>query len=190
MMYPMTLEVGDYTITVGQYHSASQPEALLVAELKSDSEYAIRRDINVRHCTRGNLLELTLNFQGYSDTVAWPKILLVPETETLFVGAGDMVGIYDLKTPKEVLQHRTEMLYWTIERGTSGVLLIAELELRAWDLHGKEMWNAYVEPPHSITLRGDDVFVDEACRLNWLENHRGVFDFRSGPSTERPSPSR
>jgi hypothetical protein len=180
MIEPTTCSIGEYTIAIGQFQSASQPEAALVLELGDGHDDRVRRDLNVRHASRGNILELAIRFVPCGDSFAWPMALLVSETDTLFVAAGGVIGIYDLLTPREVLQHSTE-LHWTLLRGPSGVLLIAELELRAWDLRGNDLWDTKIEPPHNVWLRGDDVVVDDADQLGHVRSYAGTFPLRHGP---------
>lgn len=89
-----------------------------------------------------------------------PGILLVPETDILFVGAGERVLAYDLRGPSRVWVDTADTGFHCWERYGDVVVLSAELELAAWDIHGKKLWSTPVEPPWEYRVEGGMVALD------------------------------
>ncbi len=92
---------------------------------------------------------------GRGPNPRWPEVdicpgaLLVPETHLLFVGLQERLLAYDLAAPMRLWENRedTHREFWHWSRHKETVLLAAELELAAWDIHGRKRWYAFVEPP-------------------------------------------
>lgn len=101
--------------------------------------------------------------------------LLVPETGVLFVGAHECVLAYDLAQHQRLWRDKadTDFLGW--HRHDQVVLMSAELELAAWDIHGRKLWSTFVEPPWDFHIADDTVqltVLDVVC----------PFPLRNGPS--------
>jgi hypothetical protein len=94
----------------------------------------------------------------------YPGALIVPETDVLFLGAGEKLWAYDLATPKRLWQESVEYGFLGWARHGDVALMSAECELSAWDLEGRKLWTAldlvYVEPPWSYSVEGETLILD------------------------------
>lgn len=89
-----------------------------------------------------------------------PGVLLVPETSTLFIGAGERLLAYDLREPKRLWTDWANVGFWHWKRHGNVVLMSAEIEFAAWTLEGVKLWTTFVEPPWHFALHGDLVTLD------------------------------
>ena len=90
----------------------------------------------------------------------FPGLLLLPETEILLVGAGTRLLAYDLRGPARLWEGHAESGFWRWNRHGDHILMSAELELAAWDLHAQKLWTAYVEPPWDYRIEDGNVHLD------------------------------
>ena len=114
--------------------------------------------------------------QRYSPTSAagfFPGALLVPESGLLFVGAGERLICYDLNAVKRIWEDTAYTGFWFWSRHHDTVLMSAELELAAWDLHGRKLWTTFVEPPWHFEVRGQLVHLDVMGALSSFDIHHG-----------------
>ena len=93
-----------------------------------------------------------------------PELLLIPETNRLFLGAGIRLLAYDLSRPARLWEDRTDCGLWHWKRHGQFVLMAAELELAAWDIQGNKLWSHFVEPPWDYSV------TDEILRLDVMGN--------------------
>lgn len=103
-----------------------------------------------------------------------PGVLIIPETQRMFVGAGARLLLYDLERPARIWEDDTSVGFWGWARHGDVVVMSAELELAAWDLQGRKLWSAYVEPPWDYALRDGVVVLDVMGNVT-------EFDLRAGP---------
>lgn len=104
-----------------------------------------------------------------------PGVVLVPETQLLFVGAGDRLAAYSLRDPiARLWDDEAEMGFWRWERIGDRVIMSAELELAVWDTAGSKQWTTFVEPPWSYDV------VDGQIELDVMGT-RTTFGLDSGP---------
>ncbi len=89
-----------------------------------------------------------------------PGALLVPETSTLFIGAGERLLAYDLKAPKRLWLDSADTGFWQWDRQSDFVLMAAELEFAAWTKEGTKLWTTFVEPPWDYVLTQDSGVLD------------------------------
>jgi hypothetical protein len=57
----------------------------------------------------------------------------------------------------------------------------AELELAAWDVHGRKLWTTFVEPPWGYRVEGGRVRLDVMGRGS-------SFDLTAGPAPPHAPP--
>ncbi|KLU03478.1 hypothetical protein RISK_004482 [Rhodopirellula islandica] len=76
-------------------------------------------------------------------------LLYVPDTQTLFVGGGSHSASIDTAT-MSIIQQNDITLFWAFERRRQFVLELGELECFLYDLHGKLIDEAPVDPPYEI----------------------------------------
>jgi L-alanine-DL-glutamate epimerase-like enolase superfamily enzyme len=89
-----------------------------------------------------------------------PGILLVPETDRLFVGAGQRLLMYDLRQPARLWEDGADTGFWFWSQYDDVVLMAAELELAAWDMLGRKLWTRFVEPPWQYRVDRQIVLLD------------------------------
>lgn len=65
-----------------------------------------------------------------------PGILVVPETQTLFVGAGETIKIYDLSVKTLKLEKTTPFGFWGWSRHDDIIIMSAEIEFVVYSLEG------------------------------------------------------
>lgn len=90
-----------------------------------------------------------------------PGVLVVPETDTVFIGAGTRLLAYSLAgTPRPLWEELTDVGFfcWRLHGGI--VLMSAELELAAWSVAGEKLWSTFVEPPWHYTIEHEQVTLD------------------------------
>ncbi|MGE5186885.1 MAG: hypothetical protein ACM31C_32765 [Acidobacteriota bacterium] len=93
--------------------------------------------------------------------------------DTLFVGAGERVLVYDLLAPRRVAEDGADTGFHGWEQHGDVILMAAELELAAWDARGSKLWSMFVEPPWSYTVRGEQLDVDVMGAVRMFELLRG-----------------
>ncbi len=103
-----------------------------------------------------------------------PGVLLVPETATLFYGAGTQLLAFELHTPRQLWADAADVGFWSWRRHGRTVLMSAELELAAWNVNGRKLWTTFVEPPWSYTVQ------DGAVRLDVM-GEISEFSLQEGP---------
>jgi hypothetical protein len=103
-----------------------------------------------------------------------PGLLLVPDTDRLFLGAGERLLAYDLKTPCRLWEDSADTGFWGWAQHSDVVVMSAELELAAWTTSGDKLWTTFVEPPWTYSVEDDTV------RLDVMGKER-TFSLRTGP---------
>lgn len=76
------------------------------------------------------------------------------------VGAGHRLLAYDLDAPRRLWEDEANCGFWGWERHGQFVVMSAELELAAWDIHGNKKWSTYVEPPWYYPVVDGEVHLD------------------------------
>ncbi|MCC7450827.1 MAG: hypothetical protein IT324_25655 [Anaerolineae bacterium] len=112
--------------------------------------------------------------QRYVPAVFHPGVMLVPETQTLLIGAGERLLAYELYTPQKLWEDTADVAFWSWARYGNFVLMSAEVELAAWDINGNKQWTTFVEPPWNYTVEGNIVHLD-------VMGKQSVFSLATGP---------
>jgi hypothetical protein len=159
-----------FSVTVGQYTLSSHPDRLpdmygnyaehagLVEEFDLQSPEGKSCFLAV---SRGVGWPFLVVAQRYDPSGGFhPGVLLVPETNLLFVGAGERLLAYRLDGPSRLWMDRTSCGFWGWARHGDRVILSAELELAAWDVHGRKSWSVFVEPPWSYEVSAGMIELD------------------------------
>lgn len=83
-----------------------------------------------------------------------PAVLVAEDAARVFVGAAQEARCYVLDATGWHLewQRRTEVGFWRWARHGDIVLMLAELEIVAWDATGVFRWTMAVEPPYSYRV--------------------------------------
>src|SRR5215218_3753618 len=103
-----------------------------------------------------------------------PGVLLVPETQVVFIGAGTRLLAYSLYGPRRLWEDTAQVGFWRWQRHGNYVLMSAELELAAWEINGRKLWSTSVEPPWSYAVDGRRVLLD-------VMRHKSAFPVHTGP---------
>jgi hypothetical protein len=104
-----------------------------------------------------------------------PGIALVPQTAVLFAGAGTRLLAYSLRGhPQRLWEDTADMGFWHWQVHGPVVIMAAELELAAWDLHAVKLWSLFVEPPWSYEVTDGQIHLD-------VMGHKTQFPALSGP---------
>jgi hypothetical protein len=111
--------------------------------------------------------------QRYTPSGFFPGVVLLEETSRLFIGAGDRILCYDLSGPSRIWEDTADTGFWSWCRHGDVIVMSAELELAAWDLHGRKLWSTFVEPPWKYAVDKDDIHLD-------VMGTESVFPLREG----------
>jgi hypothetical protein len=107
-----------------------------------------------------------------------PGVLIVPETDALFIAAGTRLLAYDLETAERLWQDEADTGFWFWRRHGNFILMSAELEFAAWNLEAEKLWSTFVEPPWTYSVEEDRVTLDVMGELR-------RFPIRLGPRSQR-----
>lgn len=102
-----------------------------------------------------------------------PGILIVPETNTLFVGAGTIVRTYDLKNQKRKFEKKLSCGFWGWSRHHDLILMQEESEFGIYTLDGQEIWSTFVEPPWSFDIEDNRVKLDVMDEISYRDLKTG-----------------
>jgi hypothetical protein len=103
-----------------------------------------------------------------------PGLLLVPETSVLFIGAGERLLAYDLQGPARLWEDTADTGFHKWQRHDDMVVMSAELELAAWDIHGVKRWSCFVEPPWEYHVATGRVELDVMGTLSAFPLQAGL----------------
>lgn len=176
----MTVTVGDYNIVVGTRPPGLPGQYLTHAQLVENFPVADDRS-SVGYCFvavgTGDWPQLvvTQRFTPAGHGFA-PGLLLVPETATLFIGAGTRLLGYHRDITGEwqtTFVDEADTGFWAWRQHGDLVFMSAELELAAWTTNGTKLWSTFVEPPWSYQLAGDEVHLDVMGTHSAFNKHTG-----------------
>ena len=102
-----------------------------------------------------------------------PGILVVPETDTLFIGAGTVARTYDLK--KQIRKFHKEFIFgfWGWSRHKNLIIMQEELEFGVYSIDGNEKWSTYVEPPWTFSIEDDRVKLTVMDKISYYSLETG-----------------
>lgn len=121
-------------------------------------------------------LVVAQRFQPGPEAGFHPGVLLIPETEVLFIGAGTRLLAYDLRTPRRLWEDEADTGFWGWQRHDDIVVMSAELELAAWTTAGEKRWSTFVEPPWDYSTRAGSVELD-------VMGTKSCFPLETGPNS-------
>jgi hypothetical protein len=81
---------------------------------------------------------------------------------------------YDLRHVRRIWEDEADTGFWGWGRHGDVILMSAELEFAAWDLHGAKLWSTFVEPPWSYEFREGRIELD-------VMGEKSSFDLNAGP---------
>ncbi len=173
-----------FSIVVGEYtlicHDGGLPQqfgnylqhARLVEEFDRENDQTEKCWLAVK---RGQDFPFMVVSQYYKRPFAFaPAALLVPDTGLLFLGVGERLLAYELDGPTRIWEDVTDCGFWGWARHGDFIIMSAELELAAWDVHGKKHWTTFVEPSWEYSV------VEGIVHLNVMDR-LSQFPLESGP---------
>jgi hypothetical protein len=173
----ITTGVDQYSILVHQgalpqLYDSYKAQAVLCEEIgfQDEGEYTF---VGVRRGTGWPQLCVTLRYPDASE-IFNPGILLVPESDVVFVGGGGSILAYDARTPRRLWRDSAECGFWDWHRHGDTVLMAAELEFAAWTITGEKLWSTFVEPPWEYKVENGEVLLD-------VMDVRSTFPLLEGP---------
>lgn len=104
-----------------------------------------------------------------------PGVHVIPETDTLLVGTAESVAAYDLPTGQRRHLDMTPYSFVSWKRHGELVVMCGEVEVAAYDLQGKRVWAAPIEPPWDYGVSGETMFTI-------VMGHKTEFPLASGPT--------
>lgn len=165
--------VGEYTLIChdGALHGNYLQHARLVEEFD-------QVDDRVKKCVfavnRGLDWPFLVVKQGNRHPdVFHPGALLALETRVLFIGVGERLLAYELDGPTRLWEETTCHGFWGWARHSNFIIMSAELELTAWDIHGRKHWTMFVEPPWEYRVVEGTVHLDVMGRLTSFQLDTG-----------------
>lgn len=108
----------------------------------------------------------------------FPNIHITPETGCVFIGAGSRVLCYNLDEKVRLWEQRVDFGFWGWQQFDDVVVMSSELELAAWDHHGRKLWRTFVEPPWHYSVAGQALTLDIMGVVD-------QFDLRNGPAKQQ-----
>lgn len=140
----------------------------------ADTEYdeyffvsASRQDGN------GTLLVVSQCFNSHGN-IFNPGILYIPETDILFIGAGERSSAFRLDPCEKLWIDGADTGFWSWARFGDYVVMSAELELAAWRITGEKLWTTFVEPPWEYKVVEGQVNLD-------VMGNKTTFSLEAGP---------
>ena len=171
-VWPVRVTVGGYTIL-----AATEPPALLadfLARAHAVDEFPATDDrssvgyffVAVAHGSDWPQLDVTQWFSpaGYGFA---PGVLVVPDTDAVFIGAGTRLLGYQLDPGgwQRAFVDEADLGFWAWQQHGDVVVMSAELELAAWTTSCAKLWSMFVEPPWSYQVRGEEIQLDVMGKL-------------------------
>lgn len=96
------------------------------------------------------------------------NLMFIPETQTLFVGAGTISATINLQSLSLVTQNDLT-LFWSFQRRSSWVLELGELECFLYELDGTQIGKVPVDPPYEIEEKESGIrIVSIVAGSQWL----------------------
>jgi hypothetical protein len=125
------------------------------------------------------LLALKLTYEPAGGV--YPSALLIPETRTLFIGAGESLIAYRLEPVIRLWHDTNDSGFHGWARYNNVIMMSAELEVAAWNIRGEKLWSMYVEPPYGYTVEKGIVYMDRM-------DEKLEFPLEAGPDKWRNTP--
>ena len=161
------LTIGDYSIHLADSIPASLPEyrehAGFVDEVNINGSEG---DIFFLAVTVGGRWPRLVVAQRQEIVGDLPGVLVVPETNILFVGAGTRVTVYDLENPRLVWEDYAIGGFSLWERHGDVVLAVGPHELTGWSIHGARLWTTRFVFLEYYRVADGIVHIDDDGRIS------------------------
>lgn len=155
------ISIGKYTVVCDHKKSYSFEKiienAVMIETLICEKQHGEYVFYGITDCGLSPDLVIEGNYSPSSDAGFYPGLLIIPEEDILFFGAGDVVQVWNLAPYQKIDEYVPDCGFWSWSRSGDVVLMSGELELAGWDIKGKKLWSRYVEPPWYFTVHNDIV---------------------------------
>jgi hypothetical protein len=160
--------VNGYTLScfsggLPEHYAIYREKAKLVDEIDLKREVSFSADVCFLAVQKGVDWPFLIVAQKYAPSGlggSYPQALVIPETDMLFLGAGERVLTYRLAPLEKVGQGSAEHGFHTFERSGEYVIMSAELAIGVWTIQGKPQWSQFVEPPWTYRVEKETMSVD------------------------------
>lgn len=160
----ISCSVGRYIINVEQY-KLPDLYANYIKHAKLIEEYDLKnRDGEIFYLSvgEGDSWPFLAIAQRYEPCAGGfhPGFLVIPESDVLFIGAGQRILLYNLKQVKKIDEdfYNEGFLGWI--RYRDYVIMLAELDVTCWRSSGEKMWSRFVEPPYNVEFEDNKIILD------------------------------
>lgn len=169
---------GNYTLRLADslppmYYSYCQ-RARLVETFELEGSYSSLCYLSVARSHGWPFLIVAQRYSPGPQSGFYPGALLIPETNLLFLGAGERLLVYTLEEPVRLGEYHLPGGFWQWERVQDRVILSSENELAVWDIHGRKRWDFALEPPWQYALEDDTIHVSMGGKQTALHCERGI----------------
>jgi hypothetical protein len=86
-------------------------------------------------------------------------MIFVPETDTIYIGAGERALTYQLNPPIKRSEEKADVGFLSWERHQQFIIMRAEMKIAVWDLSGNVLWSHFVEPPYEYILDNETMYL-------------------------------
>lgn len=158
-----------------------EAEIKIKHESCSDPSWCRNKEIYIEANGKDNdtLSTITVNdyltVYVYWESFSYPKsfeVLYVPSTGVLFLGASTISAQINTKKSK-LIGIEFPCLFWALERHENFVIEYGELECFLYDLEGKKISSADVDPPYEIEFTEQGIqFESTLVGKTWLRYDR------------------
>ena len=146
-----TITIGKYTVLCDHQKSGRVArdieDAVVVEKLENEDEYNEYIYYGITDCGVSPDLVVEGYYSPASVSGFYPGILILPNENIMFFGAGDIVQIWQLSPYKKIHEESPECGFWGWSTHNDLVIMTGELELAAWNNLGEKLWSKFVEPP-------------------------------------------
>lgn len=146
-----------------EYYEVYRQEAKLVDEIDLDSISSHWADTCFLAVQKDETWPFLVVAQKYAPSglgSSYPQALIIPETQMLFLGAGERIAAYRLDPPEKVWQDTAELGFHAFDRHGQFVIMRAELGIAVWTIQGKKEWAQFVEPPWTYMIDNETMHLD------------------------------
>lgn len=116
--------------------------------------------IGIEETNKWDMMVVAFNTHPIDNSFFYPQLFFIPETKTLFVGAGIKAMTYSLKEKVKISEGRLSTGFWYWANHDKFIILVGELEIAVYEHKGHFIWKKRAEPPWSYGLEDSIIILD------------------------------
>ena len=116
--------------------------------------------IGIEEADKLEMMIVAFNTEPIDDTFFHPQLFFIPETTTLFVGAGTKAMTFSLKEKIKISDRSLAAGFWYWARHDKFIVLVEELEIAVYEYDGHFIWGTSAEPPWSYGIEDNILTLD------------------------------